>query len=229
MQRTRPYKATPFKPPARKPSLKLARTKTFQLARSRSTGPFWGLRGSNFEKKFLDTFVSSDITTDVNPSVTPINLLAAGTDANQRIGRKVEIKSIQVRSDIKMKDVGTAQFGRFMLVYDKQTNGATPALTDILDTGSSPTPTTALLNINNRDRFAVLYDDIIEFDNVLRDCYANKVYKKGLWEEIFKDTGGTIASVTSGALYWVTVGEQTNASAHGLNQATSIRIRYIDA
>lgn len=220
MQRKGSYKATPFNRP--RPSLKLARTQTFNLARRQSASPgFWSMRGSSFEKKFVDTNVNTDVTTTA--TITPINLLATGTDANNRVGRKIELKSVQVRSFFSL-EANTINGIRCMLVYDRQPNGAAPVIGDILATAS----VTGLLNMDNRDRFLILYDEEIALDAGQAQCRFNKVYKKLKLETVFNSTTtATASAVASGMLLYVTIGS-TAADVSDVDQNTNIRVRFID-
>ena len=113
MQRTRPYKATPFKRP--RPSLKLARTQTFNLARKQSASPgFWSMRGSSSEKKFVDINTVYNAWNVSRTYIVLLNGVATGTDYNTRIGREVTMTSYYHR--FFLSDTTNIQQVRCMLV-----------------------------------------------------------------------------------------------------------------
>jgi len=192
-------------------------------------GP-WNGRGAA-ELKYKD----DTLTTNV-PTTGTINLIsgvAAGTDVQQRVGRKMTMKSILLRYFINPVSTATAPSGdvvRVMLVYDTQTNGALPLVADILQNVTVQSP----MNLNNRDRFKVLYDHWVSMNANLYTAGAltagspgtkfYKTFKSFSLDTIFSGTAATIGSIATGAIYIVTVGAANNAS----NFAGETRIRFID-
>jgi len=93
-----------------------------------------------------------------------LNGTAQGTAINQRIGNRINIKSILVRACIQVPDAEVAstsfsQCVRVMIVKDRQPNGLSFAVGDLLDTShSGSTPVTDGNSLPNRLRFKVLCD-----------------------------------------------------------------------
>ena len=186
------------------------------------------------EKKTIDIDIGSyNMGTSLN-IVTLLNGVAQGTDFTNRIGRTIVIHSVFIRGQILPTDASTLfNPARILFVYDMQTNGATPAATDILkqDAGLGQ------LNLNNRSRFKVFYDrtfPIGQITNTATQTYAAgpnyavfKKYKKCNFLTVFSGTGATVASIQSGAIWMVTCGNGTAAEC-ALLQA-SIRVRFLDA
>lgn len=117
------------------------------------------------EVKSLDITVNQGFTT--SGLVTPINLVAAGSSFFQRIGRRIELKSLQTMLQLsptppQASDYYPSMTLRILIVYDSQTNGATPSVSDIIQStnqvGTNFSGNLALLNLNNRDRFTVIRD-----------------------------------------------------------------------
>lgn len=183
-------------------------------------------RPSPVEKKFFDSTDTNDVTTAGN--ITPINLVRLGNDDNNRIGRKIVVTSIQVRARFGLEAAANASAVRCALIYDKQTNGALPALSDIYDTGSAASAEQSMHNLNNRDRFVVLYDEIFQLDQAQKITHSFKYYRKVQLETVYGADGATIAEISTGALYWVTIGSFA-AGATDVDQFTTIRIRYLDS
>lgn len=114
------------------------------------------LRGSAEQKNF-DTALSfaMDATFEV-PATGQLCLVPQGTGDEQRIGRRITIKSIQIRGQAFFAPAAaaTAATGCWLyLVMDKQTNGAAAAITDVF---TSSVVNTALLNLDNNQRFVIL-------------------------------------------------------------------------
>jgi len=93
-----------------------------------------------------------------------LNGCAQGTTAFTRIGNRINIKSILIRACIQVPDADVnvpsfSQCVRIMIVKDRQPNGQSFAVGDLLDT--TPTAgnvTTHAMNLTYRQRFKVLCD-----------------------------------------------------------------------
>lgn len=168
---------------------------------------------------------------DTTGTVTLLNGVATGTDFTNRIGRKVCWKSILIQGYISPETVAQGPtLCRVMLVYDSQPNGALPAITDVLLTSSATAP----MQLNNRDRFKILWDKRIVLglvSNVATTSVADRTvaevrkYKKINLDTIYDGTTNAIADVQSGSIFMLTVG----ATANGGLLAVTIRCRFVDA
>lgn len=228
MQRARPYKATPFKAPAKISKISVQRKQSIQDARG-----FSRFLGSKAEKKVNDLAIAT-YPFDTTGSVTALNLIATGTDFTNRVGRKILMKSVNIIGVVQPNDTSVSTtLCRALLIYDKQPNGALPAITDILNTSNSKDQ----INLNNRDRFVILRDwfqALAPQQDTATQAYAGSpttnnlhMFVKLNHETIYNSTAGTIAAVTSGSLLLVTVGDSTNTNTYSLSAST--RIRFIDA
>jgi len=201
------------------------------------TGGFYGASvRSPGEKKVIDV---AQTTTAVNTtgSVTLLNGVATGTDFTDRIGRRTNVTAIQLRGfftpDLTSATI-TQNLARILIVEDQQTNGVIATIADILN---AVTPT-SFMNMSNRERFKVHMDQQLALgpqnftsDLVCAPCPGGHVinfYKKVNIPMVFEGTAATIASISSGALYLVTVG---NVAAGNLDSQLlwSSRVRFIDA
>ena len=85
-----------------------------------------------------------------------LNGIAPGTGASQRIGKKIILRNLLIRCSIGSGNTGANVFRgmvRVLAVYDKQTNATAPTVADILEYQQGVSP----MNMNNRDRFVVLF------------------------------------------------------------------------
>ena len=113
------------------------------------------------ELKFID------FTGGNNPSASSsgftaselLNGITTGATATTRIGRKINLKSLYLRYTVGLtaSSTGGCQF-RILVVYDKQTNGNTATITDILLSDEFKAPN----NLSYRDRFVVLADELTD-------------------------------------------------------------------
>jgi len=170
---------------------------------------------------------------DTTGSITMLNGVATGTDFTNRIGRKVVWKSFLVQGHSIPQDASVSpNLGRVMIIYDTQPNGALPAMTDVLVTADATSP----LQLNNRDRFRVLWDK-----RVVNGVYADaatqatadqtikeiRKYKKCNLQTIYDGTTAAIADIQSGCIFLLTIG--TQASGASYNARLNIRLRFNDA
>ena len=98
-------------------------------------------------------------------NIDALNLIRTGSTYVTRQGRKVEMKSIRVVANIVpiAGRTATSDYGRIVLVYDRQPNGALPAVAEVLQTtdqaANNTTTSFSGINLNNRDRFIILRDE----------------------------------------------------------------------
>lgn len=107
------------------------------------------------------------------PTFITLNAVPENAGANNRVGRRINMKSLQIRIqptefDSLVLPVATNLFiWRVVILYDSQSNGAMPLMTDIfaatLFAGTSAGDIHAPINLNNRDRFLVLRDKIFTY------------------------------------------------------------------
>jgi len=196
------------------------------------TGGYYGVynRRGRDELKFVDeAILGVPVATG---TVTLINGVAQGTDVNNRIGRKFLMKSLLWRFRVGLNTAASSPGNviRLLIVYDAQTNGALPAVTDILTAADVLAP----MNLNNRDRFKIICDkwwstgaytisgtdiDTGEFCPPM-----DKFYKKLNLEVQNSGTANTIGSISTGAVYALLIAENTSATAE-----LATRIRYTDS
>lgn len=178
-----------------------------------------------------------------------LNGIQTGTGFFNRVGSKVEMKNLHVRGYILNSATATISMGRILIVYDRQPTPAAglPVISDILQTrdqtGAATTAGSSEINLDNRDRFAILRDYEVylppvtntagvltngpQFDYEGESMAVNIFLKlKGLTTH-FKSTSNptTITDIATGALYACFV----NAGSDSTWAATlDFRLRYHD-
>lgn len=174
------------------------------------------------EKKNIDVS-STLVPAGVNQwsAVTLINGLQQGTGNSNRIGRKVMMKSLYLRIQ---NTASSAVLGntRVLVVYDKQTNGATPAITDILVTNGPNAPN----NLSNADRFITLADFLTPPCQNSTQTMMCAEYRKISLDAMFNNAStGNVTDFTSGGVFIMAI------PSSGLVADTTnfySRIRYTD-
>ena len=214
-----------------------------------------GSSKSDKELKFVDvdlgsTSTSTTLATSGGSTKLLLNGLKLGTAAYNRLGNKVVMKSIYWSVAFGMHgndlDPGTDIDNnnvpvRFMIVYDKQANGATFALSDLLSNVAGVDNNIARNidvnspnNLNNKDRFLVLCDKRFVLQTggpssrmikKFKRCNLNVAYKSGA-------TVGDITDIVTGSLYVIAYRDNDIAGVTDalpvVSMTGDIRIRYSD-
>ena len=166
--------------------------------------------GSRTELKSIDLDLATTGTGDGGIKSTMgrtcANAISIGADINQRVGRKITIRSLEMHYSITADpDADQPAICRVMVIFDRQANGSQPAATDILTTSSINAPK----NLNNRERFQILKDDLV---SVMRLTEKNQVISKWYFRTALpvvynSGVAGTYADIASGSLWVCTLSE----------------------
>lgn len=181
----------------------------------------------NTEDKFRDNFQTSFSST-TTPSLTLLNELGQGTAESNRIGASVKNKSIYIRFFCDNNQSNPApQYVRYMIVKDKQPNGAVPAITDILN-GST---IQSARQINKAKRFQVYRDEVFYVDNNTKAGHVETIFvdlKDGQDDHTeYSGNSGTITDISTNAYYFIHFSNIAGVSNPPIISWTS-RMRFID-
>lgn len=215
------------------PKRQMRRTQSVVLVRQPGTGNRQFGPTLSKETGYVDTSLTAACNT--TGTITLLNTVASGTGVTQRVGKKIQLKGLQIRGIINSDSATTIAQYALMVVYDRRPAGALPAITEILDSISP----VSFLNDANSARFKVLWrtDDRCISTNaqLLNETVAHvyneyvKFSKKGKTNRTtYKAVGsGAIADIDEGALYFVTVGGVVAGTADCTGTITT-RLRYWD-
>ncbi len=186
------------------------------------------------EMKFHDLDVD-DAAIAANGTIVEDNCcgIAQGVTEVQRIGRKCTIRSINWRFRIelgtKTAAASTADIVRVILYLDKQCNGATAAITDLLETDDFQ----SFNNLANKSRFRTLMDRTYEMNSGLSgdgttvDSPAvrtfDSLFKKVNIPIEFDATTGAITKIRSNNIGILILSESGQCSF-----ASKMRLRFSD-
>lgn len=176
------------------------------------------------EKKNFDAAGSTGNASGGNTwsEIDHINPIATGTDGSSRIGRTLQMTSIQLRWIS-----STSSFNapvRIVIIYDKNPTGTLPLVTDIWALNNF----NAMSVLANSSRFIMLADEVHNANFTVGSTnvqHAGTIYRKinlpAMWSGT---TSGAITSQTEGAIYVMSC--TLGATGSGIGYIS--RIRYTD-
>lgn len=197
---------------------------------NKQAGVFSASKATKAEYKNVDTNIAAAPLTTAG-TLTLLNAIAAGNGPSGMVGRKCVLRSVQIRSSaFTGSAAGGGSTWRQLIVYDAESNGAAPAVNDIL---TNPNPF-APMQLNNSHRFKILMDDFGIFaPNVAAatsasspSTYAIDRYRKIALDFIGPATAGGPAGITTGAIYLLTLVSDATLTPSVTHFA---RVRYTDA
>lgn len=179
------------------------------------------------EWKYLDTDVGNAVNTTGAYSL--INGLTLGNTANSRVGQKISIRSIELRYyGFVTAGTGVDQIHRMSIIVDRQANGVTPTVGSHL---TSNTPV-GLRDLAYRSRYKTLFDRVWTMNasgepGSFRNMHVYLKFRRPIVVEYNTGNAGTVADITTNAIYFYRVGTQAAGGTAGSSNSTC-RIRFTD-
>lgn len=154
-----------------------------------------------------------------------LNGIAQGNSEVTRIGRKISMVNLGISWTASLAATTTQGCSfRFKVIYDKQTNGTLPVVTDVLTINTFASP----MNLNNADRFTVLHDEIINNISVQNNfSVSGKCFIKMDLEAVYNAAGAGVGQINTGGLYLMFCNSATAATT-APTFAYYSRLRYLD-
>ncbi len=180
---------------------------SFRKGYTRTAG-YYGRYTSGGELKFFDLDLDDAVIAATGTVTDSINKIAQGTTEVTRIGRKCTIKAINWRFNIDLPQstasASTGDVVRVIMFIDRQCNGATATVTDILESANYQ----SFNNLANKSRFSKLMDKTYSLtakagggDGTTEDYgrvfIADTFYKKCNLPIEFDSTAGAITEIRS--------------------------------
>ncbi len=208
-------------------------------SRARAQRAFRGMgNGRQFPKlelKFFDLDIDDTAIANTGTIVADsVNEIVQGTGETERIGRKCTIRSINWRFEVRLPAQTTSatasDVARIILYQDKQANGATAAVLDILETANYQ----SFNNLANKGRFRTLMDRTYDLtaqagggDGTTED-YGQIIISDTLFKKVnipieFSGTDGAIDKIKSNNIGFLTISRSGVAAF-----ASKMRIRFSD-
>ncbi len=203
------------------------------------TGGFYGRYSGRYgELKFHDLNIIDAVVVNTGAVTTSCNLIAQGVTESQRVGRKCTIKSINWHYEVTLPQSdaqatpGSSDMLRCIIYVDKQCNGATIAVNDLLESADF----LHFRNLANSGRFQVLMDKmhVINYNGLGSDGAAvisqGNVLRHGTFYKAcnipieFSDTTGVLTEIRSNNIGVLLI---SNAGVCGFN--SKMRLRFSDS
>lgn len=209
------------------------KAKTFAKKRKTSSRAF-----SSQELKFFDdTVANTDVTIGGVIVQDSINEIPQNVTSSGRIGRKVTVKSVHLKGMVTLRqsNSGSLSSNRFrMIIYhDKQANGATAAVLDILKT----TTIDSFRNLNNVSRFRILHDQTFAMNSMAAEGNAavnivERIYNLNINKDVsipleFSGAAGGITELTSGNIGVLCIASEVTTNTSQVRFTT--RVRFSDS
>lgn len=181
------------------------------------------------EWKYDDTFEQGIAGTPADGYSYLLNGLTSGSGATQRIGTSINIRTVEIRASWTNSATVLPGFIRFVLVVDKQANGVTPVLSDIL-----AKPYTTYVNsqrlLATRRRYRILMDKIFEY-GALNTSYPLCFHKylrlrSGIETQYNAGSSALIGDIVTNSLFLFVVTSTTGTQSPAYSMFS--RIRYVD-
>lgn len=172
---------------------------------------------SKEEIKFADVY-QNGVSIGTTPVLTALNLVASGTDDNNRIGDSVHATSIQGRYDFISASAALAPtIIRMIVFWDRQPNGFAPTVSNVLDLSTISSSLYAPYHRSYQKRIKIIYDKVIVINpniggttsgttDALVPMAIYKRFKRKLNREVkYNDVSATITTIQTNSLYLLQV------------------------
>lgn len=211
------------------------RNKGFRKGYNRTGGFYGRFAGAGAELKFHDIRVDLPSVPDAGLITDSINKIVQGVKESERIGRKVTLRSINWRFNIELQsttDKNKVNHSvRVILFLDKQCNGATAAVNDILEFADWQ----SFNNLANKSRFRTLMDRTYDLNAMMeassgtptsgRIMIHDSCFKKINIPIEFDNTTGAITEIRSNNIGVLLIGSNKGDS----DFTSRLRLRYSDS
>jgi hypothetical protein len=184
------------------------------------------------EHHFTDTTLSSQVF-DSTGLVTLLNDIAEGTSTQERVGRKIAMTGVTIRSYAVNGSTATSNKCCVLLVEDLRPGSSLPAVSDILESADAQ----ALNNEAGFGRFKIHMRKtfILRGKNSAAALDAGAVPIRNFdkfkplkqRETHFSGSSGTIGQIIKGALYLVTIGNN-GAGTGAASLEGNVRLAFKD-
>lgn len=190
--------------------------------------PIVSVGGSNVPA--INTVAGNGATNDFTMGMCSLVCgIQQGPQYYQRIGTKINVRSIQFKLVLQWGSVGgDPSTTRLMLLYDKQPNGAYPAIGDIIHNNDATVSPFGGIAMVNRSRFDIIKDKVYCPSEAANPMVVDNIFVKGNWAVEYGTNTGLIGDVRSGNFLAVMWALADTAAENNHLMSCNCRIRYYD-
>ena len=206
------------------------RTRRTRRRRRRPTrGGGKAMRAVRTLSKFVDRELHLvDSITQINQqdlsTFTLLNGISEGADPVDRLGSRATMRSIVVRQHIVVGNQDATI--RVTIVFDKQANATIPVSADLYQNIGTPAERiTSPFNNDKRKRWIVLFDRVINVNNVDRPRLHWRWSRKLSQQVSYRAGGPTFADIDKNSL-WLIMFSTTAGGANSPQLTTQSRVRF---
>lgn len=160
----------------------------------------------NSEYKYIDSG-TVNLTFNNTGTVSYLTDVAQGLGDEDRIGNTILLKDIYFRYEIAMNATASATTIRVILFCDKETDGVSPTVGQVLETVNYLAP----LNQDSSKRFVVLKDITMSMSIYNNRIKAGKFYKILNIHTRYDGTGATVADARQNQFFLLTISNEVSA------------------
>lgn len=172
----------------------------------------------NVEKKYKDTILAHAPGT--GGVINSLSTLSQGDTTLNRDGNQVKWISCLLRWQLKMGSGATNTLVRFIIGLDKQPNGASPAVLDVLETNSPLSP----LEKDNALRFKIFYDKMIPL-SIYNNIFSGKKYKKLNFRTRYNGNTGGLGDINTNNMFVLSI---SDVAINNPTLDLNFRMRFVD-
>lgn len=226
-----------------------------QLAPAKAARVLGNMQGTvrSGEKKTVD-FTVANQTFSTTLAIALLNGVQQGTGRQNRIGTCVKWDKLHLTGQVISQTGAVVQaidYGRLMIVYDRQPTGTLPVVADLLadvdQAGTVTNNATCGINLNNRKRFSILFSRRFTLPpvasggavtlgytvNPMSEPSDTQIEKyinlSGLVTEYKSNSNpSTIADIATGAIYILTLSETVAAANAQWIASNKARLTFYD-
>lgn len=185
------------------------------------------------EMKENNSFASNTVST-TSGTVVVLNFIGEGDDANNRNGRKITTRAIDVKYRYLSTSANALSSAQVALVYDATPAASVATYATIFDTSSASAGISFKNTLNNKDRFKVFWmDELPESngsDSTNGYTHRKRHYTSLKHFEAFQRTGygATAASTPNTGGWYLCFGDTLNTTSQALI-TYNVKYQYTDA
>lgn len=207
--------------------------KTYNNIMPRNLNLYTQHGGKVVERKYVDgsfNYYAQDL---ISTTSDLINEVAEGTGVDQRVGRRIENRTVSFRMNITSPADFSSRKVRVLVVMDRQPNGTQFTVADLFENATYPAD--SHYDLSNRNRFHVYYDKMFMMNPISGTQVSRRVLNFGInfggQMTTYSDTGGVIANIATNSIYVVVCGDAPNAGQNSTKPLVDCvwRFRYYDA
>ncbi len=179
----------------------------------------------NVEFKFHDVLLGRTEVLSTPQIIQLTNIPQGDTDIS-RDGAQVKITDLNIKWTVEMDVTPNFTFLRFMVIHDRQTNGAIYTAGQILEDITTGNAIISPNNLDNKFRFRKLYDKVFTLSNSGGNQVRYGEFNKKLQMKLrFDASTPSIADLTSNSLSIMII---SNRTTNGCDLNVFSRVRYVD-